>query len=88
MRPATLLDQLNRLEGSGLIHRVQIEPELEYPFRHALVHEAAYASMLKEDRLRRVAAAHCRAWAFRGGPAPRVPPPGAGGPRTPAQRHF
>jgi tetratricopeptide (TPR) repeat protein len=47
-----LLDHLNHLEISGLIRLVQSEPELEYLFRHALVQEAAYESMLKEDRRR------------------------------------
>jgi tetratricopeptide (TPR) repeat protein len=45
-----LLDQLNDLETAGLIRLVQMDPELEYLFRHALVQEAAYESMLKEDR--------------------------------------
>jgi len=47
-----LLDQLNHLETAGLIRLVQMEPELEYLFRHALVQDAVYDSMLKEDRRR------------------------------------
>ena len=47
-----LLDQLNDLEAAGLIRLAQTDPELEYLFRHALVQEAAYESMLKEDRRR------------------------------------
>lgn len=40
------------LESSGLICLAQTPPELEYAFRHALVHEAAYDSILKQDRQR------------------------------------
>jgi tetratricopeptide (TPR) repeat protein len=42
--------ELGRLEGSGLIQIAALQPELEYLFRHALVQEAAYASLLKQDR--------------------------------------
>jgi tetratricopeptide (TPR) repeat protein len=48
----TLLAQLNTLEASGLILPAQTVPELEYLFRHALVQDAAYASLLKQDRRR------------------------------------
>jgi tetratricopeptide (TPR) repeat protein len=41
---------LGTLEASGLIEIVALEPELEYLFRHALVQEAAYSSLLKQDR--------------------------------------
>src|SRR5689334_22017459 len=41
---------LIQLENVGLIRLSQIEPELEYIFRHALIQEAAYASLLKQDR--------------------------------------
>lgn len=41
---------LSTLEGSGLIQIATLQPELEYAFRHALVQEAAYASLLKQDR--------------------------------------
>ena len=44
--------QLNMLEISGLIRLVQAQPELEYLFRHALVQETAYGSLLKQDRKR------------------------------------
>jgi len=43
-------DELGRLEASGLIQIAALQPELEYLFRHALVQEAAYASLLKQDR--------------------------------------
>jgi predicted ATPase len=41
---------LTRLEVSGLIQLAQTQPELEYLFRHALVRDAAYQSLLKADR--------------------------------------
>jgi tetratricopeptide (TPR) repeat protein len=41
---------LGTLEASGLIEIAALQPELEYLFRHALVQEAAYASLLKQDR--------------------------------------
>jgi len=43
-------EELGRLEASGLIQIAALQPELEYLFRHALVQEAAYASLLKQDR--------------------------------------
>jgi len=50
-KPGHRLDrQLNTLEGSGLIDVAQMMPELEYLFRHALIQDAAYESMLKADR--------------------------------------
>ena len=50
--------ELNTLEQSGLVQVAVLEPELEYLFRHALVQDAAYSSLLKQDRrtLHRVAA--------------------------------
>ncbi len=42
--------QLNTLESAGLVRLAQTEPELEYLFRHALVQEAAYESLRKQDR--------------------------------------
>jgi len=47
-----LLSELAALESAGLIRLSQVEPDLEYFFRHALVQEAAYASLLIEDRKR------------------------------------
>jgi tetratricopeptide (TPR) repeat protein len=41
---------LSILENSGLIYPTRLEPELEYLFKHALVQEAAYDSILKADR--------------------------------------
>lgn len=41
---------LTHLESVGLIKLVQTHPELEYLFRHGLIQEAAYNSLLFEDR--------------------------------------
>jgi tetratricopeptide (TPR) repeat protein len=43
--------ELNTLEASGLVQVAAFEPDLEYLFRHALVQDAAYSSLLKQDRL-------------------------------------
>ncbi len=42
--------QLATLETWGLIHPVVAGTHLEYRFRHALVHEAAYSTLLKQNR--------------------------------------
>jgi tetratricopeptide (TPR) repeat protein len=42
--------QLSELETSGLIQLIGTEPDLEYIFRHILIQEAAYDSLLKSDR--------------------------------------
>jgi len=54
----TTWTELNTLEQSGLVQVAALEPELEYLFRHALVQDAAYSSLLKQDRrtLHKVAA--------------------------------
>src|SRR5688572_5825013 len=41
---------LSRLEHSGLIRLAQLEPEIEYLFRHVLVQDAVYESLLRQDR--------------------------------------
>jgi len=46
----TLLKQLNTLESAGLVGIAQLDPDLEYLFRHALVREAAYSSILSADQ--------------------------------------
>ena len=46
----TVASDLARLEGSGLIRLATTRPQVEYVFRHALIHEAAYQSLLREDR--------------------------------------
>ena len=48
----TVISQLSRLESAGLIRLVRYEPELEYLFRHALVQDAAYGTLLTTDRKR------------------------------------
>ena len=48
----TVISELSRLESAGLIRLAQYEPELEYLFRHALVQDAAYGTLLKADRKR------------------------------------
>jgi tetratricopeptide (TPR) repeat protein len=42
--------QLDTLEAKGLIRLAVLRPELEYLFRHALVQDAAYGSLLKQER--------------------------------------
>jgi len=46
----TTKTELGTLEASGLIQVAAVQPELEYLFRHALVQDAAYNSLLKQDR--------------------------------------
>ena len=41
---------LHTLETSGLIWLAQAYPELEYLFKHALLQDAAYRSLVKQDR--------------------------------------
>jgi serine phosphatase RsbU (regulator of sigma subunit) len=48
----TLLNNLGTLESAGLIQVAKVEPDLEYLFRHSLVQDAAYASLLENDRKR------------------------------------
>ncbi len=48
----TLQDSLSELDMHGLIRRVQHDPDAEYQFRHVLTQEAAYSSLLKQDRRR------------------------------------
>lgn len=38
------------LENSGLVYSMNLDQELEYIFKHALVQEAAYQSILRSDR--------------------------------------
>jgi tetratricopeptide (TPR) repeat protein len=42
--------ELGLLEGAGLIALAASSPELEYLFRHALIQDAAYESLLKQER--------------------------------------
>jgi tetratricopeptide (TPR) repeat protein len=50
MNPITLKQELDALDGHGLIRQATPMPELEYVFKHALVQEAAYGSLLKAAR--------------------------------------
>ena len=43
---------LAQLETAGLVRVAAVQPEIEYLFRHSLVQDAAYASLLKADRKR------------------------------------
>ena len=49
-RHVILSAQLSTLEASGLIRLAQLEPEVEYLFRHTLIQEAAYHSLVKGNR--------------------------------------
>jgi serine phosphatase RsbU (regulator of sigma subunit) len=48
----TLFSDLGTLETAGLIRVSKVEPDLEYLFRHALVQDTAYTSLLESDRKR------------------------------------
>jgi tetratricopeptide (TPR) repeat protein len=53
IEPASRVDRhLGQLESAGLIQLASTDPELEYLFRHVLVQEAAYDSLLKQERRR------------------------------------
>lgn len=43
-------EQLDRLEALGILRVSATRPELAYTFRHALLHDAAYESLLKAER--------------------------------------
>jgi len=43
-------EYLARLETAGLIRVAQLEPELEYLFRHEMIRDAVYTAMLKQNR--------------------------------------
>ena len=38
------------LESSGLIRLLDARPDLEYLFRHGLIHEAVYSTLVRADR--------------------------------------
>jgi class 3 adenylate cyclase/predicted ATPase len=48
--PALLLKDLHDLVAAGLLHRRGLMPKVRYVFKHALVQEAAYQSLLKSRR--------------------------------------
>src|SRR4030095_10468013 len=43
----TLATQLSHLERSDLIQLAEVQPELEYLFRHTLIKDAVYGSLLR-----------------------------------------
>jgi serine phosphatase RsbU (regulator of sigma subunit) len=45
-----LFNSLGTLESAGLIQVAKVEPDLEYFFSHSMVQDAAYASLLEDDR--------------------------------------
>jgi serine phosphatase RsbU (regulator of sigma subunit) len=45
-----LMPQLSTLESIGMIKVAQVHPELSYSFQHILLHDAAYHSIVEEDR--------------------------------------
>jgi predicted ATPase len=45
-----LLIHLSTLEATDLIHLLVSRPDVMYSFKHALIHEAIYESVLKADR--------------------------------------
>jgi class 3 adenylate cyclase/tetratricopeptide (TPR) repeat protein len=45
-----LLTRLSRLQQAGFLERTRIMPNLEYSFRHALIHDVAYMTLLKRKR--------------------------------------
>jgi tetratricopeptide (TPR) repeat protein len=47
-----LSDHLHFLESVGLLQLADVHPEVEYLFRHALIQDAAYTSLLRTDRRR------------------------------------
>lgn len=48
----SLISQLHTLESVGLVRVAQVMPDLEYLFRHSMVQDAAYASLLDDDQRR------------------------------------
>src|SRR5262249_3596672 len=45
-----LVPALRQLEDAGLVHRRGLPPEESYAFRHALLRDAAYGMLLREQR--------------------------------------
>ena len=43
-------DGLNELERSGLVHTRALLPEMEFMFKHALIQEVGYSSLLRKER--------------------------------------
>ena len=49
---ASISADLNVLEAQGMTKLVATHPELAFAFRHALIHDVTYSSMLRKDRRR------------------------------------
>ena len=49
---ATLAAALDQLVGAGLVFRRGVPPEASYLFKHALVQDAAYGTLLRKQRRR------------------------------------
>ncbi len=47
-----VISHLSTLESAGLVRLAQVMPDLEYLFRHILVQDAVYASLLQPDQQR------------------------------------
>src|SRR4029453_12262509 len=50
LAPEALHEALNHLERAELLHQTRPEPQPEYTFKHALTHQVAYESLLRERR--------------------------------------
>jgi class 3 adenylate cyclase/tetratricopeptide (TPR) repeat protein len=46
----TLRDGLARLQAAELVYETRLYPDVEYTFKHALTHDVAYGSLLREQR--------------------------------------
>ena len=55
--PTNVATQIGALEAAGLVRIAAVEPTIEYLFQHILIQEAAYSSLLKQERRRLHAAA-------------------------------
>ena len=51
LSPAALENALQQLLSTGLLHKRGVSPQTIYTFKHALVQDAAYDSMLKSKRV-------------------------------------
>src|SRR5204862_5110932 len=45
-----LREGLTRLQAAELLYETRLYPEVEYTFKHALTHDVAYGSLLREQR--------------------------------------
>ncbi|HEY4986385.1 MAG TPA: adenylate/guanylate cyclase domain-containing protein, partial [Bradyrhizobium sp.] len=56
LSPEALRESLKRLQGAEFLYETNLFPDIEYTFKHALIHDAAY-QMLSVDRRRTLHAA-------------------------------